>query len=408
MTQLRFATPRADQVYRRDKATWVAFAALFGFGILNAMLGPVLPYLRQTEHLSYVAGALHQVAFAIGGMTAGILATRSIAPRRRVIGVGLTVAAVAGVLLGYGRVLPLTLVAALLVSAFATSALIRMWALLADLHPDHRAVAMTEGEIAVSLAGVLTPAVVSVCAATFVSWRFSFVIAFVVVVTAATAVGATRLPDATRPVPEVAAPVLADDRWQRPTLTTIFAVVALEFALSFWAASYLHDDVGIARDTSVALVSALYAANLVGRLIASRLARRLATPVLLWLSLAMALAGLPFLLGAGNVVVAAVGLTLTGVGIGGTFPLASSLHIAASRRTADQALGQILTVAGIGQIAGPLVAGAIAQAADLRVGLLVMPVLVLLASASSTAGLHVRPRSRRGTPPMSPPRQGHR
>lgn len=59
-------------VYRRDAATWVSFAALFGFGILDAALGPVLPYLRQTEHLSYVVGALHQVAFAIGGMIAGL------------------------------------------------------------------------------------------------------------------------------------------------------------------------------------------------------------------------------------------------------------------------------------------------------------------------------------------------
>ncbi|HEY7050293.1 MAG TPA: MFS transporter [Jatrophihabitantaceae bacterium] len=397
MTQLRLAAARPDQIYRRDTATWVAFAALFGFGILNAMLGPVLPYLRQSEHLSYVVGALHQVAFAIGGMTAGILATRSTAPRRRVIGVGLTVAAVAGVLLGYGRILPLTLVAALLVSAFATSALIRMWALLADLHPVRRAVAMTEGEVAVSLSGVLTPAVVSVCAATFVGWRFSFVVACVVVVVAAAAVGVTRLPDAGSPPTrdDRAAPEVADDHSNRRTLTTIFAIVALEFALSFWAASYLHDDVGIARNTSVALVSALYAANLVGRLVASRLARRLATPVVLWLSLATALVGLPFLLGAGSVVVAAVGLAVTGMGIGGTFPLASSLHIAASRRTADQALGQILTVAGIGQIAGPLVAGAIAQGAGLRIGLLVMPVLVLLASASSTARLHFRQPSRR-------------
>ena len=380
------AVARPDQAYRRDTATWVSFAALFGFGILNAMLGPVLPYLRQAEHISYLTGALHQVGFAVGGMTAGILATRSTAPRRRTIGLGLTGAAVAGLLLGYGRVLPVTIVAALLISAFATAALIRMWALLADLHPVHRTVAMTEGEVAVSLAGVLTPAVVSLCAATLLGWRFSFVIAGVVVLACAAAVGATRLPDAgppPKPDPDPVARSRADDLPHRRTLTMIFAIVSLEFTLSFWAASYLHDDVGIARDTSVALVSALYAANLVGRLVASRLARRLATPVLLRLSLATALAGLPFVLGAGNIAVAAVGLAVTGMGIGGTFPLASSLHIAASPRSADQALGQILTVAGVGEIVGPLAAGALAQGAGLRVGLLVLPALVLLAAVMS-------------------------
>jgi len=388
MTQLRSETARPASPYRRDTATWMAFAALFGFGILFAMLGPILPYLRETEHLSYVAGALHQVAFALGGMTAGILATRSTAPRRRVIGIGLVSAAVAGLLLGYGRIFPVTLVAVFLVSAFATSALIRMWALIADLHPVHRTVAMSEGEVSVSLAGVVTPVLVSVCAATVVSWRFSFVIAFVVVLAIAATVGASRLPapEPPAPAPHESAepgPDGAGDHSHRRTLTTIFAVVALEFTLSFWAASYLHDDVGIARDTSVALVSALYAANLVGRLIASRLARRMAATAVLRLSLATALVGVPFLLGAGNIGVACVGLALSGMGIGGTFPLAASLHIAGSRRTADQALGQILAVAGVGQIVGPLVAGAIAQGAGLRMGLLAMPALVLLAAVMS-------------------------
>jgi fucose permease len=388
MTQLRSETARPASPYRRDTATWMAFAALFGFGILFAMLGPILPYLRETEHLSYVAGALHQVGFALGGMTAGVLATRSTAPRRRVIGVGLVSAAVAGLLLGYGRILPVTLVAVFLVSAFATSALIRMWALIADLHPVHRTVAMSEGEVSVSLAGVVVPVLVSVCAATVVGWRFSFVIAFVVVLAVAATVGVTRLPDPALPAPtphDPAEPVpdRAGDHSHRRTLTTIFAVVALEFTLSFWAASYLHDDVGIARDTSVALVSALYAANLVGRLIASRLARRMAATAVLRISLATALVGVPFLLAADNIGVACIGLAVCGMGIGGTFPLAASLHIAASSRTADQALGQILAVAGVGQIVGPLVAGALAQGTGLRVGLLAMPALVLLAGAMS-------------------------
>jgi fucose permease len=378
------AAARPGQGYRRDTATWLCFAALFAFGILNALLGPVLPYLRQAERISYLAGALHQVAFAIGGMIAGILASRLAMPRRLTIGIGLAGGAGAAMLLGYGRVFAVTLVAALLVSAFATTALIRMWALLSDLHHTHRAVAMTEGEIAVSLAGILIPVVVSVCAATWLSWRFSFVLVFGVVLAAAVAVGAARLPDPVPP-PNSTSPNAAGDVDRHPprrTLTTIFAVVGLEFTLSFWAASYLHDDVGIARDTAVALVSALYAANLLGRLVASRLARHLSVAVVLRLSLATALLGLPVLLGAGNAVVAGVGLAVTGIGIGGTFPLASALHVAASHRTADQALGQILAVAGLGQIIGPLLAGALAQLTGLRVSLLVLPALVLLAAGT--------------------------
>lgn len=381
-------SPRAaidDPVYRRDAITWRAFAALFAFGVLNAMLGPVLPYLRQIEHISYVTAALHQVAFAIGGMTAGILASRSSAPRRRTIVLGLTCAATAALLLGYGGLFPLTILAALLVSAFATAALIRLWALLADLHHVHRAVAMTEGEIAVSFAGIVTPVVVSVCALSVLSWRFSFVVAFVLVVAAAIAVAAGRIPDTGRPGDGSASHDTHESPAVRRTLTTIFALVGLEFALSFWAASYLHDDVGIGQDTAVALISALYAANLVGRLLVSRLARKLTVVTTLRLSLATAVLGMPILLLAGNLATATVGLAVTGIGIGGTFPLASSLHVAASRRTADQALGQILTIAAIGQISGPLVVGAVAQGTSLRLGLLVLPVLAALAAATTRA-----------------------
>ena len=62
--------------YRRDAFTWAAFGALFAFGFLNALLGPALPYIRSVEGISYLVGALHQVAFAIGGGTAGVLSAR--------------------------------------------------------------------------------------------------------------------------------------------------------------------------------------------------------------------------------------------------------------------------------------------------------------------------------------------
>lgn len=165
----------------------------------------------------------------------------------------------------------------------------------------------------------------------------------------------------------------------------VFAIVALEFALSFWLASYLNDDVGIARDTAVAMVSGLYASNLLGRVAASRLARAQTPERVLVIALGTVLAGLPFLLAATSVTAAVVGIILTGAGIGALFPMTSSLHVHASGRTADSALGEILAVAAFGQTTGPLLAGAIAQASTLRAGLLVLPAMTLLAASSLAA-----------------------
>ena len=172
-----------------------------------------------------------------------------------------------------------------------------------------------------------------------------------------------------------------------PTLVIVLAIVALEFSLSFWLASYLNGSVGIGRGEAVVMVSGLYAANLVGRLLASHLARRATAEALLGASLILAVIGLPILLAARGAAVAGVGIALTGIAIGAMFPMTSSMHVEVSARNADGAIGQVLGIAAIGQILGPFAVAAIAQSAGLRVGLFILPGLVLLA-ASGLRGHH--------------------
>jgi MFS family permease len=368
--------------YRRDAFTWTAFGALFAFGYLNAVLGPALPYIRSVEGISYLVGALHQVAFAIGGGLAGALSARERLPlsRRTVIASGLAGGAIAGLAVGYGNTAPVTITGALLMGLLATLALIRVWAALADAHGSRRAVAMSEGEVAVSLAGIATPLLIGALAETAATWRLAFAIGAVAV--ALSIVGVLR---ADIPAQRSAEREHSRHAWVQPTLVIVFAIVALEFSLSFWLASYLNDDVGLARGTAVTLVSMLYAANLTGRLLASRLARAVTPERLLFAAIGAVLAGLPCLLAATSATAALPGIFLAGAGIGALFPLTSSLHIQASGRTADSALGEILTVASLGEIAGPFLVGAIAQASSLRVGLLVLPALTLLAAGGLTA-----------------------
>ena len=368
--------------YRRDAFTWTAFGALFAFGYLNAVLGPALPYIRSVEGISYLVGALHQVAFALGGGLAGALSARDRIPlsRRTIIAAGLAGGALAGLAVGYGDTAPITIAGAFLMGLLASLALIRIWGALADGHGPRRAVAMTEGEVAVSFAGIATPLLIGALSATAATWRLAFVIGTVTAVLAAVGILG----------PEVPAPQAAENERRgrtraQPTLVIIFAIVALEFALSFWLASYLNDDVGLARNTAVAMVSGLYASNLLGRLVASRLARTQSPERVLVIALGSVILGLPFLLAATSVTAAVAGIVLAGAGIGALFPMTSSLHIQASGRTADIALGETLTVAALGMTSGPLIAGAVAEVTSLRAGLLVLPVMTLLAAAGLAA-----------------------
>ena len=197
------ATPSSTQddpvtrpAYHRDRLTCTLFSGLFGFGVLNAMLGPALPYLRAEEHLSYLPSALYQLAFAVGGGVAGLLAIRAEARLGRGVTIrfGLAAAAIAGLAVGYGDSITITLPAAFCMSLFGTSALIRMWAALADAHGSRRTVAMTEGEVTVSLGGTVVPLMLGGVAATALTWRFAFVVGGAIVITAVLAMGAVRIP----------------------------------------------------------------------------------------------------------------------------------------------------------------------------------------------------------------------
>jgi fucose permease len=265
-------------------------------------------------------------------------------------------------------------------SLLGTTALIRVWAALADLHGPRRPIAMTEGEVSVSLAGITTPLLISGLATTALGWRFGFVIGAGIAIVAAIAVSRVRAPKPP-PAPPAAREPGSRSRGRRlpPTLVIVFAIVGLEFSLSFWLASYLNDEIGVSRDAAVALVSALYAANLVGRVLTSRLTHRARPERILAGALIVALLGVAVLLTATSAAPAMVGVAIAGMGIAATFPMASSLHVEASGRTANSALGQTLAIASSGQIIGPLTAGAIAQVSDLRIGLLVLPVLTVMA-----------------------------
>jgi MFS family permease len=368
--------------YRRNPITWVAFVELLSFGVLNAGLGAALPFLRDAEHFSYLGGVLHQVAFSVGGGLAGMLTARArhMPGRPWTIRGGLLGAAVAWLGVGYGDRLAITASAAFLVSLLATAALIRLWAVLADVHGPRRAVAMAEGEVWVSLGGIISPLLIAAMAGTAFGWRSAFVLAPLLV--AATVLFTLRVP-----IPPPVArtpPESGTDRSSRrrfpPLLVVVFAIVALEFALTFWLASYLADDVGLNRQLAVTMVSGLYAANLVGRVLASRLAQRFRVEPVLAGALAVVLLGLPILLTAQNAVTAEVGLAIAGVGIAATFPLTSALHVATSRHGADAAMGQVLAIASVGQMCGPLVVAVLAQVSNLRVGLIALVGFTLLAA----------------------------
>lgn len=367
--------------YRRDRFTWLAFAALLIFGVLNSILGPLLPFLRATEGQTYFQASAHQVAFAIGGGAAGLAGTKRdwFLSRGTTIRLGLLGMAVAGAGVALGNSYLATVTAAFVMSLFGTSALISLWAALADNHPGRPAVAMTEGEISVSLGGIVAPLLVSALAATVFGWRAALIVIVIFAVVVVVVLKPAAVPQrrfAPPPVPR------SGRRPPSALLVLVFSIVALEWSLSFWLASYLDDAVGLGRGAAVVMAGVLYAAMLAGRVVASRLSRRLTSERLLSIALVPILAGLPILLLAHGPVAAGLGIAVLGCGPGP--------HLPPDNRFAGQR-GQIRILRGRlpnadhrfpGPDPGALLVGVIAQAGGLRPGFLLLPAFAVLAAAA--------------------------
>ncbi|MFN8531064.1 MAG: MFS transporter [Anaerolineae bacterium] len=68
--------PAAAQSFTRDRFTWLAYFLLAYFAVMQAALGPLMPFLRAELDLNYTTAALHVSAFALGMIVAGATGER--------------------------------------------------------------------------------------------------------------------------------------------------------------------------------------------------------------------------------------------------------------------------------------------------------------------------------------------
>ena len=166
--------------FRRDRVTWMAYAMLAWFAFLQAAPGLVVPHLRDELDIGYSVGGLHVAAFATGsilaGLTAGALERRF--GRRALLWGSAAVLALGTVGLTLGRV-PAATVGALLVAGWGGAGLlITVQALLADHHGERRAIALTEANVAASVAYVVLVGGLSLTAAIGLGWRAALLASF--------------------------------------------------------------------------------------------------------------------------------------------------------------------------------------------------------------------------------------
>jgi len=365
--------------FRRDRLTWTGYVVLAWFAYLQAAPGLVIAHLRDEFDFTYATGGLHVAAFAGGSMVAGLISARleRVLGRRALFWWAAALMGAGAMGLTAGRVPEVTVGSVLVMGVGGGLLLVTIQAALADHHGERRGVALTEANVAASIGYVVLIGVLSLTAALQAGWRVALLASLVV---PALAWWSNRRLAIDAPSPSrIAQGRLPGVVWVAAFM--LFCTTAAEWSVIAWGATFVEDATVVSTDTAVAMMAGFFGAIVVGRVLASRLARVHDPARLLAIALAVTAAGFAILWPSTSPVQALVGLSLLGIGLGNLFPLGTSVTIGLAPAQAMLASGRVVVMTSFAGVLAPLTIGPLADATSLAAALGVVPVLLALAAA---------------------------
>jgi predicted MFS family arabinose efflux permease len=363
--------------------TWVAYAMLAWFAYLQASPGLVVPHLRDELHLSYSTGGLHVAAFAAGSLVAGLFSAQAerAAGRKPLFWLSAVAMAAGTIFLTAGRTEVVTLSGMLTMGIGGGLLLITIQALLADRHGPRRTIALTEANVAASVAYVLLIGALALAAATGAGWRAALL---AVLALPALAFALSRHePLQAPPPPPKAHGTLPPAFWVAAAM--LFCTTGAEWCVTGWGASFVKDAADVSTDTAVMLMGGYFAGVLAGRVTGSALARRFPAHRLLAGALVLTAVGFAILWPATGPATALAGLVVLGIGLGNLFPLGLSVTVGLAPDHAQLASGRAILVTSAAVLLAPLTVGALADATSISAALSVVPAALALAAVGLTA-----------------------
>jgi MFS family permease len=382
------AAPR----FVRGRFTWASYWMLGYFAFFDAILGPLMPFIRGDLRLSYTLASLHFSAFALGAVAMGTLADRitsRVGRRGAFWGGGIGMAAGA-LLVALSPVAAGTILGALLMGMLGSLLLITIQAALADRHRLFSSVALTEANVFASGFALLAPLMVGLVTGAGLGWRLALfpVLALLAVV---------GLRYWSVPFPERAAahhePAKATDGRARLPLAywMFWCLIALEtgaeWSVVYWGASFLASDSPLSKADAATAMAAFFLAMLIGRVIGSRLTRAFPGLLVLAASLGIALVGFPLFWLVPLPLMRVVGLFIVGLGLANVYPLGVAMATGAAPGQADRASARLSIAAGLSALIAPFILGALADHIGIGQAFgIAIPLLVLALLAAGLAG----------------------
>jgi fucose permease len=379
------------------------------FAYLQAAPGLIVPHLREELDLSYSVGGLHVAAFAGGSVIAGMLSGRleRRLGRRALLWTASALMGVMAVALTLGRTPAATIGALLVMGIGGTLLLITIQATLADHHAERRSVALTEANVAASVAYVVLIGGLSLAAATGAGWRVALLASLAL--PAALWLRNRRLRIEAPPPERTTRGDLPAAFWIAAAM--LFCTTAVEWCVTAWGASFVEEAAAVSADTAVSLMAGFFVGFVAGRVLGSRLTRVHAPERLLAAALVIAAAGFAVLWPASSTPQALAGLTLLGFGIGNLFPLGLAVTVGLAPDRAQFASSRAVLASSGAVLLAPLTVGTLADATSLTAALAVVPAMLALAAVGLALVYSTRskpPASTKSSRPVLHPRTASR
>lgn len=366
-------------MYTRDRLTWLLYIGLGYFAFMQAIIGPLMPFLRAELNLSYAVGALHISAFAVGMILTGVASDALVyrLGRRNVFWGGAAGMAFGALLLIGGQHPALTVAASLLMGICGSATMVIVQAALNVHHPDHSTTALTEANVAASGLSALAPAAIGISAGIGLGWRFGLLYGVLLLIGLYLMNRQVKLPPIKRVLERSTGTArLPLAYWAYWLVLSVG--VAIEWCMVFWGADYLHTVVGLEAPTAATLMTLHGVAMIAGRYVGSRLTRRLHSAHLLYGAYALIAIGFPLFWLVESVPLTLVGLFITGTGVANLFPLSLALSVSIDRELSDAASARASLGGGIAILVMPQVLGALADAVGLQAAFGVVPLLLIV------------------------------
>ena len=373
------------------RATRASYALLFVFGLSVGLPGPAVPSLQAEYGLSYAGAALHLTLFsagsAIGSMVDDRLGRRT--SRVALVRVVLLGTIAGAALCGMAPTATVSLLGITLMGFCATIAMNVAHGVIGAEHGDDRGTFLVTAHL-FAAGGLVSAAAVISGARAVGEWRLAFVAPVAVIAVQLISRIPLRLPTR-RPGPRSPTSRTAP---APPAVRIGGLVLALavtvEWAVMFWAASFLRDPVGLAPGYADIATVGVLATMVIGRWGLSRLTRRYGAVTLLRLAFMVTVAvSLPYLSGPqlpgiSGLVVPIAALVMLCLLVTTLFPLGLTTTLATAGPSAadqQQASAVALGISAALTIGGPYLLGAAADATSLTTALLVLPTGAMLALA---------------------------